>query len=487
MALLEDDRFPAAIFAVYPSRHYLPQGAGVSRFLCRADRQPTLLGNGTGEPCDLPTWPCISIGRRRRQRTVVSASRMDRSIEAVSCRRLVSPYAVSQSRRQASSTGFRPAEDPLAAWQAGNAEQSTRRGAAHVTAAAPDNTGPVRPRCHTLTILKWFRPTRHLPRGPHRREDFPCPMRRSIAPSPTTFAVVCRRWVTRSSSIARTFRQGRVSTTGSAARSTAELFVFLIAPESVAEGHYTRTEVKIAARRWPTPAGMCCRCRSAETPLAEVPAYLRAHHHAGEGNLAAEVVLEVEDRCAPTPAPRPPQPQSPTKRAGRPALSVDATALRPRRCGPLFDRGGPKRRAADTSPKRSRWTQRHWRRAWDRRPDDRRLGAARHAGCGSRGFAARRAKCARAGAALYKALFEVSPGRVLRENLRAIDPQRGEGLRFVINTTDAPDLARLPWEFLYSPERMTFSFRPHENRWCAGLTWTRPPPTLKGRAAAACC
>ncbi|MBX3686865.1 MAG: toll/interleukin-1 receptor domain-containing protein, partial [Rhodocyclaceae bacterium] len=68
-----------------------------------------------------------------------------------------------------------------------------------------------------------------------------------------------------------------------------ELFVFLIAPESVAEGHYTRTEVKIAARKWPTPGWHVLPVQVAETPLAEVPAYLRALTiMQAEGNLAAE-------------------------------------------------------------------------------------------------------------------------------------------------------------------------------------------------------
>ena len=115
----------------------------------------------------------------------------------------------------------------------------------------------------------------------------------------------------------------------------------------------------------------------------------------------------------------------------------------------------------------------------DRRPDDRRLGAARHAGCGSRGFAARRAKCARAWRGALQGPLRVSLGAYFEENLRAIDPQRGEGLRFVINTTDAPDLARLPWEFLYSPEKDDFLFSDRMKPVVRWLDVDEPPPTLK--------
>ncbi|HRC59313.1 MAG TPA: toll/interleukin-1 receptor domain-containing protein, partial [Candidatus Propionivibrio aalborgensis] len=76
-----------------------------------------------------------------------------------------------------------------------------------------------------------------------------------------------------------------------------ELFIFLISPEAVAAGHYTRTEVKIASRKWPTPGWHVLPVQVAETPLADIPAYLRALTiMQAEGNLAAEVVLEVEDR-----------------------------------------------------------------------------------------------------------------------------------------------------------------------------------------------
>ena len=48
------------------------------------------------------------------------------------------------------------------------------------------------------------------------------------------------------------------------------------------------------------------------------------------------------------------------------------------------------------------------------------------------------------GQILYAALFDSPLRECLETSLRGIDPQRGEGVRIVINTTDAPELARLP-------------------------------------------
>ncbi|MCP5255879.1 MAG: CHAT domain-containing protein, partial [Zoogloeaceae bacterium] len=260
-----------------------------------------------------------------------------------------------------------------------------------------------------------------------------------------------------------------------------ELFVFLIAPESVAEGHYTRTEVKIAARKWPTPGWHVLPVQVAETPLAEVPAYLRALTiMQAEGNLAAEVVLEVEDRVrANTGAPPAPQPQSPTSEpfgpryrsmqlrfardaAGRYSIAVAQTPGGGHESETL---------ALDPATLEARlWT--------DARTID---GSARRAtpDADLEALLPAAPNARELGAALYKALFESPLGAYFEENLRAIDPQRGEGLRFVINTTDAPDLARLPWEFLYSPEKDDFLFSDRMKPVVRWLDVDEPPPTLK--------
>ena len=84
---------------------------------------------------------------------------MDRSIEAVS-----SPTRFAIRSFTIATTGFvdrlqAGSKASLRPWRQATAEQSTRSGAAHVTAATPDNTGlSGRAVICTLTILKWFRP-----------------------------------------------------------------------------------------------------------------------------------------------------------------------------------------------------------------------------------------------------------------------------------------------------------------------------------------
>ena len=177
----------------------------------------------------------------------------------------------------------------------------------------------------------------------------------------------------------------------------------------------------------------------AETPLAEVPAYLRALTiMQAEGNLAAEVVLEVEDRCAPTLAPaRPQQPQSPTSEPVGPRYR--SMQLRfARDAGPLFDRGAQTPGGGHESETLALDPATLEARLWsDARTID---GSARRAtpDAGSRGFAARRAKCARAWRGALQGPLRVSPGRVIRGEPARHRPAARRGLRFVINTTDAP-------------------------------------------------
>lgn len=113
----------------------------------------------------------------------------------------------------------------------------------------------------------------------------------------------------------------------------AELFIFLVAPEAVAQGHYTRTELKLAARKWPTPGWHVLPVMVAETPLADIPAYLRALTlMQAEGNLTAEVVMEVEDRVRQH-DPAAPEPATPAKR--------DSSAVRYRSLQLRFAHGAP--------------------------------------------------------------------------------------------------------------------------------------------------
>ncbi|MDH3930882.1 MAG: CHAT domain-containing protein [Chromatiales bacterium] len=259
-----------------------------------------------------------------------------------------------------------------------------------------------------------------------------------------------------------------------------DLFVFLISPESVADGRYSRTELKLASRKWPTPGWHVLPVELVSTPIEDVPAYLRSLTvMQAEGNLVAEVVIEVEDRAraqgqpaasAPVDAPPPESsgvryrsvqlrfggsgaggysisvPESPAGAGDPDAWSLDAPGLENALWANARQIEGSARRATggvDVD-------------ALLPRPEDVR----------------------EAGKALYSALFDSALGGRLADSLRTIDPQRGEGVRFVINTTDAPELARLPWEFLYSPAKDDFLFSDRMKPVVRWLDVDEPLPSL---------
>jgi hypothetical protein len=75
----------------------------------------------------------------------------------------------------------------------------------------------------------------------------------------------------------------------------ADLLVFLVSPQSVAAGRYTLSELDVARRRWPHPQGRVLPVMVAPTPMASVPAYLRAVTVLEpRGNLVADVVHAVQ-------------------------------------------------------------------------------------------------------------------------------------------------------------------------------------------------
>jgi nucleoid-associated protein YgaU len=260
---------------------------------------------------------------------------------------------------------------------------------------------------------------------------------------------------------------------------TSDLFVFLISPAAVAEGHYTRTELKIARRRWPDPAGHVLPVMVVQTPFGDLPPYLGAVTVlVPEGNLAAEVVLAVGD-LAPRPAETLPSPPplsevadpAPTytslklcfsyAEAGRYTLDVhrplpaegisaafalDAAAVEDAMRTSLSAGADPVRRPPGALV-------------------DNGLPTADQA--------------REAGALLYKALFGPGLRPGIEDSLRSIDPQQGKGLRFVIDTTDTPELGRLPWEFTYSPDKDDFLFSDRMKPVVRWLDVDEPTPTLK--------
>jgi nucleoid-associated protein YgaU len=261
---------------------------------------------------------------------------------------------------------------------------------------------------------------------------------------------------------------------------SSDLFVFLLSPAAVAEGHYTRTELKIARRRWPDPAGHVLPVMVDATPFSALPRYLGSVTVlVPEGNLAAEVVLAVADiERLPSPAPAdpadavPPPPDMPDAaptyaslkvrfsyaEAGRYTVDINSPPAADGFSGdcaidaPAIEDAMRGATVGDTL----------------RRPP----GALAHNGLPTP------AQARDAGTLLYKALFGPTLRPGIEHSLRGIDPQQGKGLRFVIDTTDTPELGRLPWEFLYSPEKDDFLFSDRMKPVVRWLDVDEPTPTL---------
>jgi nucleoid-associated protein YgaU len=262
-----------------------------------------------------------------------------------------------------------------------------------------------------------------------------------------------------------------------------DLFVFLVAPESVASGHYTRTELKIASRRWPTPGWHVLPVEVAPTPLADVPAYLRALTILQpEGNTAAEVLLEVDDRLRAQSAAVEAAPVAPAE----PLTDDAAPRYRSLRLRFLRSAGG-EFEIVGTGPDGGASAPGPW--LFDASAAETMLwagataidGTARRAGAGGLPDALlpAAARTRQIGGQLFEALRQSASWPALEQGLRAIDPQRGEGLRVVIDTTDAPELARLPWEFVYIPAKDDFLFSDRMKPVVRWLEVDEPLPTLR--------
>jgi hypothetical protein len=82
----------------------------------------------------------------------------------------------------------------------------------------------------------------------------------------------------------------------------ADLFIFLISPAALAEGRYTRTELKLAQEKWPDPSGRILPVIASKTDWETIPPYLTAVTVLKpEGNLAAEVVHSIDHLIGRTP------------------------------------------------------------------------------------------------------------------------------------------------------------------------------------------
>ena len=73
-----------------------------------------------------------------------------------------------------------------------------------------------------------------------------------------------------------------------------DLFIFLVSKDSLREGAYTLSELRIAEKRWPQPAGKIVPVLLDDTPIEALPAYLRAVSVLQpEGDQVADVLNSV--------------------------------------------------------------------------------------------------------------------------------------------------------------------------------------------------
>jgi TIR domain/Yip1 domain len=74
-----------------------------------------------------------------------------------------------------------------------------------------------------------------------------------------------------------------------------DAFVFLISPQSVAQGCYALTELKYAREKWPNPRGKLLPVMIEKTDYRQIPPYLKAISVLEpEGNAPAEIAAEIQ-------------------------------------------------------------------------------------------------------------------------------------------------------------------------------------------------
>lgn len=80
-----------------------------------------------------------------------------------------------------------------------------------------------------------------------------------------------------------------------AAVERSDMMIFLVSPESVAQGRYSLTELRFARYKWRSPSGRVLPVLIKPTPVADVPSYLKAVNILEpQGNKAAEVAFALE-------------------------------------------------------------------------------------------------------------------------------------------------------------------------------------------------
>jgi len=75
-----------------------------------------------------------------------------------------------------------------------------------------------------------------------------------------------------------------------------DFMIFLISPNSIQKGRFTRTELKYARAKWPNPDGRLLPVMVEPTPIADVPAYLKVVGiMEPSGSVSAEVATAIDD------------------------------------------------------------------------------------------------------------------------------------------------------------------------------------------------
>lgn len=259
-----------------------------------------------------------------------------------------------------------------------------------------------------------------------------------------------------------------------------DLFLYLITPQSVTQGQYTLTELKIAARKWPRPAGHVLPVMLEPTPLDKIPAYPKAVTILiPEGNVVAEILMEVAALRAAAPieqkkeVPDDPEIESYSYRSVEFRFGAGGAGIYP---VAIADSPSGGLAAQPCALDADAWTSRLWSSDAPMEVVARR--GSIDTGAGTPDLMPSEDTARAVGERLYKSLFNPQIRSHLQESLRSVDPQRREGLRFLINTTEAPELALLPWEFLYDPGQDDFLFSDKMKPVIRWLDVDHPTPTL---------
>jgi len=75
-----------------------------------------------------------------------------------------------------------------------------------------------------------------------------------------------------------------------AAIESCDLFIFLVSQHSIAHGRYTLSELRFAQERWPNPKGFVLTVNVDDTPMQNIPNYLKATTIL---NIAGDTAAEV--------------------------------------------------------------------------------------------------------------------------------------------------------------------------------------------------